>query len=76
MPENSPVDSVVVVVNVHDPDNDGPKGKWQKYNCSAIDDASGRFVVKGNVLRVSNFAIARSRDDCDLCITCRLPQVT
>ena len=55
MPENSPVDSVVVVVNVHDPDNDGPKGKWQNYSCSAIDDASGRFVVKENVLRVSNF---------------------
>ena len=50
--ENSPTDSVVGVVSADDPDNHGPKGPWQSHQCTVIDDSQGRFVVKGNILKV------------------------
>lgn len=52
--ENSPKDTVVGIVTADDPDNHGPKGQWQSYQCTAIDDAQGRFLVKSNILKVSD----------------------
>ena len=51
--ENSPVGTIVGKLNATDPDNHGPKGRWQNYTCSAINNAGGIFDVQNNVVKVS-----------------------
>ena len=45
VPENSPVHTFAGNFTVVDPDNNGPKGRWQRHACLVLNSASFPFMV-------------------------------